>query len=43
LLHQAAACVAGDPERGIQDWLDTIRRTGMDSRLTRALAADNLL
>lgn len=35
LLHQAA-CAAGYPERAVQDWLDSIRRTGMDARFTRA-------
>lgn len=35
LLHQAA-CAAGYPERVVQDWLDAIRRTGMDARFTRA-------
>ena len=35
LLHQAASA-AGYPERTVQDWLDTIRRTGMDARFTRA-------
>ncbi len=35
LLHQAAVA-AGYPERVVQDWLDAIRRTGMDARFTRA-------
>lgn len=35
LLHHAA-CSAGYPERSVQDWLETIRRTGMDARFTRA-------
>lgn len=35
LLHEAA-CAAGYPERAIQDWLETIRRTGMDARFTKA-------
>jgi len=39
LLHQAA-CAAGYPEATVQDWLDTIRRTGMDARFTRAWRPD---
>jgi len=35
LLH-LAACAAGYSERVVQDWLDTIRRTGMDARFTHA-------
>ena len=35
LLHQAA-CAAGYPERAVQDWLESIRRTGMDARFTHA-------
>jgi hypothetical protein len=35
LLHQAA-CSAGYPERVVQDWLESIRRTGMDARFTEA-------
>ncbi len=35
LLHQAA-CAAGYPERVVQDWLESIRRTGMDARFTKA-------
>lgn len=35
LLHQAA-CAAGYPERIVQDWLESIRRTGMDARFTKA-------
>jgi hypothetical protein len=35
LLHQAA-CAAGYPERVVQDWLESIRRNGMDARFTRA-------
>jgi hypothetical protein len=35
LLHQAA-CSAGYPERVVQDWLESIRRTGMDARFTRS-------
>lgn len=35
LLHQAA-CAAGYPERAVQDWLESIRRTGMDARFTKA-------
>ncbi len=35
LLHQAARA-AGYPERIVQDWLETIRRTGMDARFARA-------
>lgn len=35
LLHQAA-CAAGYPEKVVQDWLESIRRTGMDARFTRA-------
>jgi adenosine deaminase len=34
LLHQAASA-AGYPERAVQDWLESIRRTGMDARFTR--------
>ncbi|MDD1632420.1 MAG: hypothetical protein LUP91_09455, partial [Methylococcaceae bacterium] len=35
LLHQAA-CAAGYPERIVQEWLESIRQTGMDARFTRA-------
>lgn len=35
LLHEAA-CAAGYPERAVQDWLESIRRTGMDARFTKA-------
>ncbi|WP_189836439.1 hypothetical protein [Sulfuriferula multivorans] len=35
LLHQAA-CAAGYPERVVQGWLESIRRTGMDARFTKA-------
>jgi hypothetical protein len=35
LLHQAASA-AGYSERVVQDWLELIRRTGMDARFTRA-------
>lgn len=35
LLHQTA-CAAGYPERVVQEWLESIRRTGMDARFTRA-------
>jgi hypothetical protein len=35
LLHQAA-CAAGYPERVVQEWLESIRRTGMDARFTLA-------
>jgi adenosine deaminase len=35
LLHQAA-CAAGYPERVVQEWLESIRRTGMDARFTKA-------
>jgi hypothetical protein len=35
LLHQAA-CAAGYPERVVQEWLESIRQTGMDARFTRA-------
>ena len=35
LLHHAA-CSPGYPERTVQDWLETIRRTGMDARFTLA-------
>jgi adenosine deaminase len=35
LLHEAASA-AGYPERVVEDWLETIRRTGMDARFTRA-------
>jgi hypothetical protein len=33
LLHQAA-CAAGYPERVVHEWLESIRRTGMDARFT---------
>ncbi len=33
LLYQAA-CAAGYPERVVQEWLESIRRTGMDARFT---------
>jgi hypothetical protein len=33
LLHQAA-CAAGYPERAVHEWLESIRRTGMDARFT---------
>jgi hypothetical protein len=33
LLHRAARA-AGYPERSVHAWLDTIRRTGMDARMT---------
>jgi len=35
LLHQAA-CAAGYPERVVHEWLESIRRTGMDARFTLA-------
>jgi adenosine deaminase len=35
LLHQAARA-AGYPERVVQEWLESIRQTGMDARFTRA-------
>ncbi len=35
LLHEAA-CAAGYPERIVQDWLESIRRTGMDARFTKS-------
>lgn len=35
LLHRAA-CSAGYPERAVQQWLEDIRRTGMDARFTHA-------
>lgn len=35
LLHHAA-CAAGYSEKVVQDWLESIRRTGMDARFTRA-------
>lgn len=35
LLHKAA-CAAGHPERVVHEWLDLIRRTGMDARFTLA-------
>jgi hypothetical protein len=35
LLHQAAGA-AGYPEPAIQEWLELIRRTGMDARFTHA-------
>lgn len=35
LLHQAALS-AGYPERVVHDWLESIRRTGMDARFTKA-------
>lgn len=35
LLHQAALS-AGYPERVVQDWLESIRQTGMDARFTKA-------
>jgi hypothetical protein len=34
LLYQAA-CAAGYPERVVHEWLESIRRTGMDARFTR--------
>jgi len=33
LLYQAA-CAAGYPERVVHEWLESIRRTGMDARFT---------
>ena len=33
LLHQAA-CAAGYPERVVHEWLESIRRAGMDARFT---------
>jgi hypothetical protein len=33
LLHQAA-CAAGYPEHLVHEWLESIRRTGMDARFT---------
>jgi hypothetical protein len=33
LLYQAA-CAAGYPERAVHEWLESIRRTGMDARFT---------
>lgn len=35
LLHQAA-CAAGYSERVVQEWLESVRRTGMDARFTKA-------
>lgn len=35
LLH-TAACAAGYPERIVDEWLESIRRTGMDARFTLA-------
>jgi hypothetical protein len=35
LLHQAA-CAAGYQERVVHEWLESIRRTGMDARFTLA-------
>ena len=35
LLHQTALS-AGYPERVVHDWLESIRRTGMDARFTKA-------
>lgn len=35
MLHQAA-CAAGYPERVVHEWLESIRRTGMDARFTLA-------
>lgn len=31
-----AACAAGFPEKAVQDWLESIRRTGMDARFTKS-------
>jgi adenosine deaminase len=35
LLHEAA-CSAGYPEPVVQEWLELVRRTGMDARFTKA-------
>lgn len=35
LLYQAA-CAAGYPEKSVQDWLESVCRTGMDARFTKA-------
>jgi hypothetical protein len=35
LMHQTA-CAAGYSEKVVQDWLESIRRTGMDARFTKS-------